>query len=282
MLESFRWAPSCKLMKYSLTVNISDKTIVIVSADGSVRSTFPNLAGLDENDNFLYIGKTPDEIRVQAPQEWDKVKDKIHFENLFSVDYFRPELAASTIELLVYMTTHPTPKSRWSLIKDSVELFLQIPGYERLSASTQELFEFRLQETCLTKVKALSISNQAKSLSNVHRAKKFAEIGLPASTILVFLLVFSLLSALLGEHYFVIPKDEKWWFLLVFIIFFMIFMGFVIYFGMFIFVVWWKFATRNLVPDTISKKIMEINKIVLPKPLMSLIWQKLPSKIDDG
>jgi hypothetical protein len=54
------------------------------------------------------------------------------------------------------------------------------------------------------------------------------------------------------------------------------------YFASFIFVVLWKYATRNLVSDSISRKIIESNKVGLPKSLVNLIWQKLPSKVGGG
>lgn len=262
-------------MKYSLTIDINDKTISITSADGSVSSAFSNLVGLDENDKFLIIGRTSEEIQEQSPHEWEKMKDKTHFRNPFSLDYFKPDLAAPVIEYLAYLTIHPTPRSQMSLITDSVELFLRIPEYEKMAEEAKELFEFHLQEILSFKVKFLLINDLAKDLSKIRQSKRMAKLGLPVFGMLVFLLAYIFSSSLLGDWSSPIPEDEKWLFLIVTVLAAL----FLIFIASFAFVVSWKFATKNLLSDSISRIIMERHKVGLPKPLMDWIWQKIPSDI---
>lgn len=262
-------------MKYSLTIDINDKTISITSADGSVSSTFSNWVGLDENDKILTIGKTPEEIQEQAPHEWEKIKDKTYFRNLFSLDCFKSELAATVIEYLAYLTIHPTPSSQMSLITDSVELFLRIPEYEKMAEEEKELFEFHVQEILSFKVKSLFINDRAKDLFKIRQSKWMAKLGLPVFVMLVFLLAYIFSSSLLGGWSSPIPEDEKWLFLIVTVLVAL----FLIFIASFAFVVSWKFATKNLLSDSISRIVMEGHKVGLPRSWIDWIWRKIPSRV---
>jgi hypothetical protein len=263
-------------MKYSLIINISDEKIVIASVDGSVSNTFSNLVVLGEDDKFVSIGRTPEEIREDAPQEWEELQDKIHFCKPFSLDSFRPELASSTLEYLVFVTTRSAQRSQLPWNMNSAELFLQIPGYERLSASTQELFEFHLQELGLGKYKTVSINNQPKALSKIHQSKQMARLVL--SIIFAFLMASMMSLIVLLRRYSAIPEEVIWTFSFVYIVA----VFFLAYLASFIFVALWKYATRNLISDSIARKIMESNNVGLPKFLLNRIWQKLPSKVGGG
>ncbi len=265
-------------MIHSLTINIDNEKITTTSADGSVLNDMPNIVALYEKNKIISIGTTLEMIQEQTPKQWDNVKDKTHFCNLFSLADFRPELAASAIDFIVYSATHPSLESQKKWTKDTIILQVNILDYEKLDIFSQELFEYCVQELRLVNVKSLIVNNQEKPFSKIHLAKKMARLGLPAFIIFVFLLASILSLALLGERYSVIPEEEKWSFLLVF----MTVVFFLTYFASFIFVILWKYATRNLISDSVSIKIMESNKVGLPKSLMNLIWKKLPSKIGGG
>jgi len=265
-------------MIYSLTINIDSEKIVILSEDGSKLTEVPNIVALDNNDKIASVGDTQESLQENLSENWEKIKTKIRFCNLFSQDGFRPELGASAINLLAYLATHATPESQKRWVKDSTNLKIKILGYEKISTGDKELFEYYIQETGLIRIKSVSVNNQATSLDKIRLAEWSAKFGILASYMFMFLLASYLSVFFWGERYSPIPKDE----VLSFFVVFMIAVFLLIYFTGFIFIVFWKFATRNLVSNTISRVIIEKNKMGLPKFLMNLLWQNPLSKVGGG
>lgn len=265
-------------MIYSLTINIDSEKIVIFSEDGSKLTEVPNIVALDNNDKIASVGETQESLQEKLSENWEKIKTEIRFCNLFSQDGFRPELGASAINLLAYLATHATPESQKRWVKDSTNLMISILGYEKLSAGDKELFEYYIQEAGLIRNKSVSINNQEISLDKVRLTEWSAKFGTLASYTFMFLLASFLSVFFGGEGYSPIPKDE----VLSFFIVFMIAMFFITYFTGFIFIVFWKFATRNLVSNAISRIIIEKYKIGLPKFLINLLWENPLSKFGRG
>jgi hypothetical protein len=267
-------------MIHSLTINIDSKRILITSADGSVLSNVPNIVALYGNDKPAIIGKTPEMFQEQAPKEWEQVKDKIRFCNLFSVDDFRPELAASTIDYLVYLATHPSVESQKKWAKDTITLQANILDYEKLNADIQELFEYYIHESSHIKVKSLLINNQVKTFDfdKIRWAKWSAGIGFLTVPVLIFLSMFFLARATLGEQFLPPYSSDNG---ILFLAVFAVVLIFLVYFAIFMFIVVWKFATKNLVSNTISRVIIERYQS-FPKPLTNLVWQKTTSNKNGG
>jgi len=244
-------------MVYSLTINIDSRNIKILSTDGSVLTDVPNIVGLNQNDKIISIGKTPGMLQEERPKEWEQEKDKICFFNLFFVDSFRPEFAASTIDYLTYFAIHPSPKAKKGRKKDTVALQVIIPEYENLAPQTQEIFEYHIQETGFVKVKSLTINSHDKPLANIRKAERWMKIGEPTALVFMSVMVGYVAITNWGEQFFApIPMGRE---LLAIVIVLAAYI-FLIYLTDFIYTILWKFATRNLVSGTVSRLIVERNK----------------------
>lgn len=266
-------------MLYSLTITIDDSKILIASSNGSVLTDLPNVITLNENDKIVEIGETKDSFRERHPQWWEKIKDKVRFCKLFSTNELRPELIASAINLLAYLATHQTIESKKKWTRDRIELHLNIFGYTKLDKTFQELFEYHVQERGFVRIKSLFINNQEKALGKIRLAEWTAKLGVPIAPILILILVNYAMKIIMGESYSApIPNDEKWS-----IGAYVMIASLLLYYTGFVFsVAIWKFGVQNLISESISRKIIERNKLGLPNFLMNLLWKKPFSQSDSG
>lgn len=262
-------------MIYSLTINIDSERIVIISEDGSKLTDIPNIIALDDNDNIVSIGETQEDLQEKMSEDWDKVKTKIHFYNLFSPNGFRPKLGASTINFLAYLATHPTSKSQKSWLRDSIIMKINLEGYDKLNKNLQDLFEYYITRASFFRTKSLYVNNQSIEVKKIHLAEQSAKLSLPLFFMIIALAGFYLAEKFLTEQILAPVAGVE---ILLFLFLLIIFVTLFYYLSGFVCIIIWRIATKNLVSNSISKVIIEEIKMNLPKPFMNLLWNESVSQ----
>jgi hypothetical protein len=257
-------------MLYSLKIKLHDEKITITSIDGQFLKDGIAVVAFDEKEKVLSVGETLEYIKEQSPNEWERLKSKIYFCYPFSIDNFQPKLAGISVNYWAYLASHISVESQKSILKDSVDLQIRIPGYEKLEQDVQELFEYYVQKSWMVKVKGLSINNQSKTIS-FGWAEWALRIGFPIMFFILFFIVFKIAEITMGTQLSApIPSNER---VTSFVIVIAI-MFFLIYLGLFISVAIWKIVVKSYISDVVSIAIIENSNLGLPKPLLKLLRQK--------
>ncbi len=257
-------------MLYSLVINLHDEKITITSTDGKFIKDGIAVVAFDEKEKVLSVGETLEYIQEQSPNEWERLKSKIYFCFPFSINNFQPKLAGISVNYWAYLASHLPAESQNRILKDSIDLQITIPGYEKLERNVQELFEYFVQKSGMVKVKKLSINNQSRTIS-FGWIEWALRIIFPIVFFTLFFIIFKIAQITIGTQLSApIPKNEI---VMLFIIVIAI-MSFTIYLGLFISVAIWKIAVKSYVSDVVSNAIIENANLGLPKPLLKLLGLK--------
>ena len=99
-------------------IKIENERITFSSADGKILAGTPCIIALNAKDEVLAVGQTQQELQEKSPQEWENLKDQVHFCNPISPDYFHPEHA---VEILDFNAYHVLQEINWrGLLKPAV------------------------------------------------------------------------------------------------------------------------------------------------------------------
>ncbi len=267
-------------MLYSLTITLHDEKITIRSLDGQFIKEGIAVVAYDDKEKVLSVGETSEFIQEKSPAIWNQVKSKVHFSYPFMINNFHPKLAGISANYWAYLASHTSLESQKRFIKDSVDLRLLIPDYEKLEPDIQELFEYYIQEPGLIRVKRLLINDQQKVKLNKFR---WAEWGLLISITAVFFILYFLADiitqVILCKHIFaMIPNSGTIFTFFAVIGIFIL----VLYFGLFVSVAIWEIIIKNFISDGVSDAIIENAKLGLPKPLLKLLRQKPSTQQGSG
>lgn len=274
-------------MSHSLKIESNDEKISITSADGAVLVDVPSIILLDSLENIISIGVTPETIQKDSPDEWETIKSQLHFCNPFSIDDFHPDLAARTINRLIFWTIHPTPDSIlpfWKrlFIKDITEWQLTIARYEKLPKKNQELFEYYAQKTGLVKVGRLAINGRVREIEKIRWAENSLVFGVTTLSSLIFLVMFGIMK------FFEPFINEQWQKIQtrtndsIPLIIFVVCVLFIFSFSSFICSLIWKISATKSISASMARIIMEETKMGLPKPIMNFLWHASFSQKKQG
>jgi len=262
-------------------IKLDDEKNIITYMDGNfIQNTIPIIA-FDNNEKFLSLGETQKDIHKKSPAKWERMKKKAQFCNPFLINTFHPKLAGIFINNLAYSVLNASSESQNKWLKDSVELQIIIPDYEKLSRDTQELFEHYIQKSDFVSISSLSINGYTKPLANFAKAiqeEQNLKSGYTFTLIVLFGLAFLLAQFTMGEKYSA-PIPEKYVFFVVAIV---ILAGtIIIYSAGFVSFMMWKINVKDSLSDVISNAIMEdVN--ILPKSVIKFLRHNLLSPQNGG
>ncbi len=251
---------------------IGANTVTVTNPAGEVLFSMPAVAIVDRKNRIRAFGETPEELEKQYPLKWAKEKDTFLVRTPLSITDFDPLLATYLIHYAAYMATCAAPgKPKFSMLKPSIALSIDFPGYEQLDQSHQHLLvSFIEYAQIFVRITDLVINLSPRPVKEIRLARYLFTYGNLATGSVSFFVGFYLLYRLLLAN--ILHVNMNLWSSLV-LIGVLITLGlFLLYLPVFLLSFLWKRAFKRYFPDIISRSLMANAKFGLPGFLINILY----------
>jgi hypothetical protein len=242
---------------------------VVRSDDGSLLSDSSSMISYADNYDVVKIVGLSEKLQNASNVSKDNTRLKVFSCNPFSLEDFRPDLAAIAINYLAFTIYQ---SEEMDISKKSAEWRLDINGYEKLDKQAQETFEYNTQKYSWINIKGLSVNNQSVAIQKYRWAKNVIIIVHLFTSAVFYMLVINTLK-LLGVQLPINPSEKYSFGNFVFYLLFF-------YFWSLIYLALGKLFFKNLIPYPIYEEIF-VKFSISPQNLFRLLQQKIVSKSND-
>jgi len=129
-------------MLVNVQVHVSKGQVWIEIPQAKLKVNIPDIVACETSTRqIVALGQTADEIKAEAPDQWERHSNQIEFRPAFDTNRFEPEL---TVTVLRYYASKAQARIRPGLIVRFLGLYidqfhydLEIPGYGNLLTKTQ-------------------------------------------------------------------------------------------------------------------------------------------------
>lgn len=257
-------------MSNLLNITITNDRILVRSDDGSLLSDSSNIIYFDDNFDVVKIDDLSEKLENASTAHKNNTQSKIFSCNPFSINNFRPDLAAIAINYLAF-TIYQSEEI--DISKKSAEWRFDINGYEKLENKSQESFEYNVQKYSWINIKSLSLNNQSVAIQKYKWTKNAIIIGYLFTCAIFYILVINTLN-LFGLQLPINPSEK---YSLGNIVFYLL----IFYFWGLIYLVLGKLLFKSLIPYPIYEEIF-VKLSISPQNLFILLQRKITSKSNDA